>query len=71
MDNAIGGFILTLALVVMATLAVLFATSTGILYHQEEDRDLHYTCYYVTATGTFSISVVSSRGCMLLATVEE
>jgi hypothetical protein len=71
MDNAIAGFLVLLTLVVAATLAALFATSTGVLYYQDQDRDQHYECHYMTATGTFTISIVSSSGCKLLATIDD
>ena len=71
MDNAVSGFVVLLALVAMASLGVLYATSTGILYYEEADQDTHYTCHYVTATGTFTLSIGSSSGCKLLATIDD
>lgn len=73
MDNALSGFVILLALVVMASLSALFATSTGVLYYQEQaqDQHTHYTCYYVTTTGPFTRSIASSSGCRFFAAVVE
>jgi hypothetical protein len=51
MDNAVSGFIVLMALVVFATLGAMFATSTAVLYYQEDDQAGRYTCIYVTDTG--------------------
>ena len=71
MDNAVIGFFALTALVVSATLGAMFASSTAVLYHQEDDQAGHYTCTYVTATGTISQTIWSSAGCDWLITVGE
>ena len=38
MDNAVSGFVVVLALAAIASLGVLYATSTGVLYYQEAIR---------------------------------
>jgi hypothetical protein len=71
MDNAVRGLIALVTLVVFAALGAMFATSTGVLYYQRDDQDGHYTCIYVTATGTVTQSISSSAGCDWLITVGE
>ena len=71
MDNAVSGFVVVLALAAIASLGVLYATSTGVLYYQEADQDARYTCHYVTATGTFTRSIGSFSGCKFLAAAGE
>jgi hypothetical protein len=59
-------------LIVLAAVAIvaLFATSTGILYHEEKSPTGASTCHYFTGIGTFTTPSYAVTGCPRFISVD-